>query len=161
LRVVSPLAEGADRLVAKAGLAHGAELVTPLPFPRALYMRDFETAASREEFDALLALATEVVELDGSRASDADRKAAYEKVGDRVVDESDLLIALWDGAEAAGRGGTANVVARARRNGLPVVWLPVNGGPMRLLVGDSTIETDVHAALRHVVGQTLAAPRRR
>jgi hypothetical protein len=37
LRVISPLAEGADRLVADEALALGAELVAPLPFARDFY----------------------------------------------------------------------------------------------------------------------------
>ena len=67
LRVISPLAEGADRLVAKEAIALGFELQCPLPFTREEYQRDFESAQSRQEFCALIALATAVLELDGSR----------------------------------------------------------------------------------------------
>src|SRR4051794_15662149 len=37
LRVVSPLAEGADRIVAEEGLILGYGLQSPLPFPRQEY----------------------------------------------------------------------------------------------------------------------------
>src|ERR1700730_6446419 len=40
--VLSRLAEGADRLVAKVALANGAELIAPLPMPAEEYRRDFE-----------------------------------------------------------------------------------------------------------------------
>jgi len=43
LRLLSPLAEGADRLVAKVALEHGAELVVPLPMDEAEYRKDFRT----------------------------------------------------------------------------------------------------------------------
>src|SRR5579871_4386673 len=48
LLLLSPLAEGADRLVAEVSLepAIGARLMVPMPMPRALYERDFESAES-------------------------------------------------------------------------------------------------------------------
>src|SRR5215467_13382687 len=42
LIVLSSLAEGADRLVARVAMAHGARLVAPLPMPVEEYRRDFE-----------------------------------------------------------------------------------------------------------------------
>src|SRR3954447_22442325 len=53
-RVLSGLAEGADRLVADVALRRGAQLVACLPMQRELYEKDFETAESRAEFDRLL-----------------------------------------------------------------------------------------------------------
>ncbi len=55
LRILSPLAEGGDRIVAQAGLALGADLQCPLPFHIEEYCRDFKSDASREEFQLLLA----------------------------------------------------------------------------------------------------------
>lgn len=42
----------------------------------------------------------------------------------RMLDETDHLIAVWDGKPARGYGGTADVVAAARERGVPitVVW---------------------------------------
>jgi hypothetical protein len=37
-----------------------------------------------------------------------------------MLQASDVLLALWDGQAARGRGGTAQVVAEARELGLPV-----------------------------------------
>src|SRR5439155_2040530 len=61
LMVVSPLAEGADRLVAEEALALGFHLYAPLPFERSEYERDFVTPASRRTFRRLLERADEVV----------------------------------------------------------------------------------------------------
>ena len=44
-RLLSPLAEGADSLVAKAALANQYELHSPLPFPRDVYAEDFHDDA--------------------------------------------------------------------------------------------------------------------
>ena len=74
VQLVSPLAEGVDRIAARAvyGLAHPSskvmwQLVAPLPFPQLIYEGDF--ASSVDEFRELLMFAKKtggVVELDGS-----------------------------------------------------------------------------------------------
>jgi hypothetical protein len=118
--VVSCLAEGADRLVAEAVLRRpGARLVAVLPMPRGELVADFATAESRAEFAALLARAAEVVELPAR----ATRDEAYAAANERMLDEVDVLVAVWDGAEAQGRGGTAEVAARARSRHLPLAWV--------------------------------------
>jgi len=119
LRLLSPLAEGADRLVAKVALEHGAELVVPLPMPEAEYRKDFPHTLS--EFDALKAQASIVytpplpletangdADLYGSR-----RDACYENVGLHIVKHSQLIVALWNGIPSAVRGGTARIVGYA------------------------------------------------
>jgi hypothetical protein len=120
LRILSPLAEGADRIAARAGLALEADLQCPLPFHADEYCRDFESAASRDEFHALLAKASAVFEVDGSRG---DEEGAYERVGRMVLEQSDFLIAIWDGEPAAGRGGTTQIVEEAVAQNVPVIWL--------------------------------------
>lgn len=130
LGVISPLAEGADRLVAAEVLKDpNGILEVPLPLPVDEYVQDFTSEESRREFRDLLAHASTVTELP---ATDS-RELAYRQVGDEVVDRCDVLIAVWDGAEARGEGGTAEVVARAR--GLvPVLWVPASGeGDVRVI----------------------------
>jgi hypothetical protein len=122
LTVISALAEGADRLVAHRVLDRsGSRLVVPLPLPQASYMTDFGSEASRLEFLRLLARAERVIEM--SPAS--DRNAAYEAAGEYVLDNSDVLITLWDGRPSRGRGGTAEIVRRARERRLPIAWVHV------------------------------------
>lgn len=121
LRILSSLAEGADRLVARRVLSRpGARLVAVLPLPRLDYMTDFESQQSREEFLALLGEAEAVIEMP---ATDS-RTEAYERAGRYVVEHSDVLVAVWDGLPASGRGGTAEMVAWARGLGKTVcrVW---------------------------------------
>lgn len=144
IQVISALAEGADRLVAHAALEAGVGLVVPLPFRRAEYAEDFHTAPSRQEYYALLAQAHQIVELGGRRETDADRAAAYAAAGSWIAMESDLLLALWDGREADGAGGTAEVVAESQRLGRPVLWLPTAGSGLpsrepRLFLGREVV----------------------
>ena len=120
LRVISPLAEGSDRIVAEAGRAIGADLQCPLPFHADEYSLDFDTSESKQEFNALLAGASAVFECDGRRNAEGD---SYERVGRIVVEQSDFLIAIWDGEPAAGRGGTTQMVEEALAKGVPIIWL--------------------------------------
>lgn len=121
LRVISPLAAGADRVVAQQAIARQWLLATPLPFPQAEYEKDFPDSV--EEFRDLLAHAKaigELVELDGRRDAEG---AAYFEAGHFVLRHCDLLLAVWDGLEAAGEGGTGEIVETAIRLGLPVIHI--------------------------------------
>ena len=70
-------------------------------------------AESRREFDLLLGRASAVVELDGAREPPGREGEWYEAAGRLMLGHSDVLIAIWDGQPAAGRGGTAEIVAEA------------------------------------------------
>jgi hypothetical protein len=155
LQVISALAEGADRMVADAGLAHGASLVAVLPFARAVYSQDFAGQPSKQEFQRLLAAAAEIVELDGSTASSEDRNAAYSAAGEAMVARSDVVFALWDGRPANGPGGTGEIVAFARQRGCPVLWFKLDDGeaatePTLLLTQRTVADSAVDALLTHL-----------
>jgi SMODS and SLOG-associating 2TM effector domain 1 len=128
LTVVSALAEGADRLVASEAMDHGASLEVVLPLPVEDYLTDFASEASKSDFRTLLKKAAAVT---GLPVAD-ERDKAYERAGRAVVDRSDVLIALWDGHAAAGRGGTAQIVAYARLHQVPVLQVPVKRLDQRL-----------------------------
>ena len=146
--LVSALAEGADQLVAEVALAAGLRLVSPLPFPLETYDLDFANGHALGAFRTLLAQAAEVEELPGSRDSPGERAAAYAAVGARIVDRVDALLAIWDGAQSRGAGGTADVVAQARRAGVPSVWISATT-PHRVTILDSDVPTRAiaHAAM--------------
>ncbi|HXO24414.1 MAG TPA: hypothetical protein VN870_07535, partial [Streptosporangiaceae bacterium] len=60
------------------------------------------------------------------------REQAYELAGRAVVDRSDVLIAVWDGGPAAGRGGTAEIYVYAQRWQKPVILISVDDNSARL-----------------------------
>lgn len=125
LEAVSPLAEGADRIVARAVLAEaGAALTVPLPFPADDYAADFAAPGSKAEFQELLGRAARVEVMPAATTRDE----GYDRAGRWVVEHSDVLLALWDGEASRGHGGTAEIVAYARERGLPVYWVRTNGG---------------------------------
>jgi len=55
LLMLNPLAEGGDRIAARAAVALGVPLLVPIPFSREEYERDFDTPRSLEEFRSLIA----------------------------------------------------------------------------------------------------------
>jgi hypothetical protein len=142
LILVSPLAEGADRLAAEAALSAnvGVRLVVPLPMPIELYEMDFDHVLaletplatvivdgnSREEFRALLDRATTRFELGLAHGNTYEKIAQpgpardrqYELVGKYIAQQSQILIALWDGVESSRVGGTASVV-QLQKEGVP------------------------------------------
>jgi hypothetical protein len=117
-RVLSGLAEGSDRHVAGVAMRHGFALHAVLPFHRASYSRDFSSGDSSAAFDTLISKSQRVFEMPGDRG-EPDR--AYEMAGLGILAQADLLIAIWDGGEARGPGGTAGVVGTALKRGVPVV----------------------------------------
>ncbi len=120
LNIMSSLAEGADRLVATRALARpGVTLEAVLPLPPDEYVRDFATEDSRQEFSALLEQAARIVSMPPAPS----RAAAYDAAGRFILDRCEALIAVWDGKEAQGQGGTGAIVAEARRRGLPLAWI--------------------------------------
>ena len=104
---ITSLAVGADQLFANAVLQRGGALEIIVPF--AGYEFTFSEERERQEYTRLLqhALKKEVLEKDGSD------EEAYLASGQRMVDRSELLIAVWDGLPAIGLGGTADVVRYA------------------------------------------------
>src|SRR5215469_1464989 len=94
--VLSPLAEGADRIVAEAALSLELELLVPLPISLEQYRQDFTTPESLAAFEALLARArSSFVVPHASPAAHRDER--YAELGSFIAKTSDLLIALWDG----------------------------------------------------------------
>jgi hypothetical protein len=124
LHLVSGLAEGADCHVAGLALDAGYALHALLPFERDTYALDFSRAASRRQFDELLARAATVTELPGRPGVSGQ---AYRRAGHALLDETDLLIAIWDGLPPRGPGGTAEVVDEAFRRSIPVIHVSTDG----------------------------------
>ena len=124
--MLTPLAEGADRLAALAALECGISYICPLPMPVDEYRNDFTTPESLQEFDMLLQKSGTWFEIplpEGTHREDlqkdkSKREEQYYQIGFYVARYSQLLIALWDGVEQVKRGGTAHIV-NLKRTGLP------------------------------------------
>jgi len=165
LVVVSPLAEGADRLVARLAKELEYELEVPLPFTQDEYLKDFHAKRSKVEFKLLREQATSVLELDGRRGPperrkepDSLEKLAYARVGSVTIQNSDVVLALWNGELNGKVGGTGAVVAEALGQQVPVVQVPTQAPHEPVLV-DAIIRnravprpfTDLEAQLRSLL----------
>lgn len=142
IRLISGLAEGADSIAAEAALSRGWQLDAVLPFARDDYERDFEGEAATA-FAQQLQRATAVLELPGERATDATTNAAYERAGRTMLAQADLLIGLWDGDPARGRGGAAQIIAEAVMAGMPVILIDPARPQQPELLWDGLIEVDL------------------
>ena len=190
IAVVSALAEGADRMVARAALDRGkasagasdssADFVldVPLPFPADVYKDDFGTQASKAEFDLLLEQARSVLVLPGERGgsggadqTDAREKKAYEAVGLTVLNQSDIIITVWDGGPSAGRGGTPAMLDFAARSGTPIIhidaaakhptrlcWDGLDQFPARSSAVEDLPAASLSAALPRLIDEMLRPP---
>ncbi|HEY1447692.1 MAG TPA: DUF4231 domain-containing protein [Caulobacteraceae bacterium] len=126
----SPLAEGADRIFAEEALRLGWRLTCVMPFARETFEHDFEGPESYEDrslerFGAILDLAQSRgaltrFELNGHRER---AREAYEAAGRVVLNQSDLLVVIWDGGAAAGTGGTVDTLREAISFNVPTLWI--------------------------------------
>ena len=118
LVAVTNLADGADQLFALTMLAAGGRLHVVIPSDD--YERTFSEETARQTYLALLGLA-ETTDTLPFREPAED---AFLAGGRAVVDGSDLLLAVWDGQPAVGRGGTGDVVDYARQRSVEtiVIW---------------------------------------
>jgi hypothetical protein len=135
-QLLTPLAEGADRLTAEVALASEIELLVPLPMERKEYETDFTTAESLAEFRALLAMAESHWRVPiRQKPGPENRTAQYAGVGDFIARSSHILILLWDGTDNRKVGGTAWVKRRrghwvkAAADSSPGI-APIGYGPM-------------------------------
>jgi len=117
---LTSLAEGADQVFAFAVLAAGGRLQAVIPSQS--YEQSFQSDPARQTYGSLLDLAASRTTLTFSTPSED----AYLAAGHHIADNCDVLLAIWDGQEAAGKGGTGDVVAYARSRGreTQVIWPP-------------------------------------
>ncbi len=120
LDIISPLAEGTDRIVAREALALGQNLTAILPFERRDYEATFSDRTTTKEFRKLWKAANERLTLDGLAKH---TEASYVAVGMLTLARADLVLTIWDGEPAQGRGGTPEILRDALEWGLPVIWI--------------------------------------
>jgi hypothetical protein len=115
---ITCLAAGADQLFARAILSLGGRYDVILPAPD--YRDTVVKPGNLAEFDALIAEASNVHYM----PFETSGRDAYMAASEALVTRSDRLLAVWDGKPSSGLGGTADVVAHARRVGVAVdvIW---------------------------------------
>jgi hypothetical protein len=124
---ISSVAAGGDLLFAESCIQLALPLRVLLPLPLEEFRKDFdETSWSRAE-EVLRKAAS--VEVTGGNQS---RQECYYECGMETVQQSRVLLALWDGGPSQGLGGTEDAVSFARGTGRMVVWLHGTTGEVRI-----------------------------
>lgn len=123
---VSSVAAGGDLLFAESCIALNIPLRVLLPLPREDFRSDFDPSTwSRAEHAMDHANSIEVIGGDGTR----DER--YYECGIETVLQSQWQIALWNGEQAQGLGGTEEIVEFARHLGRPVTWIHSETGAIK------------------------------
>jgi nucleoside 2-deoxyribosyltransferase len=141
-RAISPLAEGADRIFAEVALDLNYSLICPLPFSKEIFEKDFQPQNaleknSLERFRRLIDSAESIFEMDGDRSASEN---AYQACSRIVINQSDLLVAIWDGKHEGKMGGTEETIGIAIERGIPVVLVDAqNPHQCQILFEDTSI----------------------
>lgn len=114
---LSSLAIGADQLFASLVLESHNPLKVILPNDR--YEETFSLGPERERYRSLLKQASEIQLLTGAPS----KEESYLQAGKLIVDQSDRLLAVWDGKPAWGVGGTGDIVAYALASGKQIIHI--------------------------------------
>ena len=166
LRMVTMLAEGADIIGASEAMRRSMPVAAILPGSVGAYRSTFERQHWLERFNATISSAESVTELPYEVIGAVD----YERANRLILSQSDLLLAVWDGKPARGRGGTGAVVQEALDRKIPVVVIdPAAAGEASLILdpavamlpGRAEDLPRIHArtALPRVVASVLCPPR--
>lgn len=123
---VSSAAAGSDLIFAACLLEAKIAWEAILPLPAPEFQKDFDPT-EWQRAEALLARADAV----SAMASGGVREESYLDCGIETVNRCDVLLALWDGEPARGRGGTAEVVTYARELGKPLIVIDPETGATR------------------------------
>lgn len=84
---------------------------------------------------------------DESRLFADEASHRYALAARRMLDQSDLLVAVWDGSSGSAIGGTGHTVQEAVTASIPVIWIePAAPGDVRLLSANAR-STPISAAL--------------
>jgi len=125
--LLTSLADGADRLVGDVAQSLRTPIVYVLPMPSDLYECDFG-AESRAEYREILG-SNDVLTLPlvGDNTADdvthpgPQRDLQYAQLGAFIAAHSHILLALWDGRENGGSGGTAQIIRYHQDDYMPVL----------------------------------------
>jgi nucleoside 2-deoxyribosyltransferase len=129
---LSSVAAGSDQLFVQQVLDQGLSWHAILPLPRAQFQQDF-TPFDWSVAESFLARADHVRVI----GENASREDGYLDCGMETVNDSDVLIALWDGLPARGKGGTAEVVDYATALGKPVLIIDATTFAVRKINWDA------------------------
>lgn len=130
--IMTSLAEGSDQLVAEAILEiPGSKIEVILPLRKSDYLRN-KSVDSIQRFENLYQQDPFPVTLSNKSIYEGQwnevqlkhiRAKAYYNAGRYIVDQCDVIIAVWDQEKAPGKGGTYDAIEYAKSVGRPMLVL--------------------------------------
>ena len=120
----SSLADGADRLIIYEAIKLNIEFIVVLPMSKDEYKKDFDDS-SKVEFESLLEKSKQTIVVPINK-DHCTRDLQYELSGHYISDNSDLLIALWDGKDTHLQGGTSETVKYHLKNKKEIFHIKVD-----------------------------------
>ena len=159
--VMSGLAEGGDRLVARCALSLGIPVVAVLPLSLDEYRADCSSAASVAELETLLER-SEIIHLPLAEGNDAEsvrhpgaaRDRQYAELGVFVSSHCQVLLALWDGKPSEAAGGTCDVLNYHLHGEMPGLGL-ADAPPNLLAEDDSDLAFHIVCSRSRPGGETI------
>jgi hypothetical protein len=112
---ISSLAKGADQVFARVAISLGIPLIAVIPVND--YERFFDQK-DRVEYDRLLSK-SQVKDLGWK----GDDQLGFFSAGKFIVENADILFAVWDEQKSKGLGGTGDIVNYARRLSRKIIHL--------------------------------------
>jgi len=145
LIVISALAEGADMLVARVAKELGVTLHVLLPYQEEEYLDSFmDREANEAEFQRLKAYASKVEV--NSCVHTYGAESCYQQLGEKIADDSNILLALWDGVDNGKSGGTSAIVKYQREGFKENRFDALDGNALFIITtprrSNSDVETD-------------------
>jgi hypothetical protein len=113
---LSSVAEGSDQVFIEEARKLGVAWHAILPLPRSEFAKDF-SAEQWAKVERLIAHAEHVRII----TENGTREDAYLDCGMETANGADVLLAVWNGEPARGRGGTADVVRYAKSLRKPII----------------------------------------
>lgn len=107
--IYSSLADGADRLVVHETIKENIDFIAVFPMKKDIYIEDFNHD-SKHEFEEIIQKAKQIIVMDTSIDISFNKDIQYELASKYISDNSDILLALWDGTYNGLKGGTSETV---------------------------------------------------
>ncbi|TRX54953.1 hypothetical protein [Thalassomonas sp. M1454] len=115
--IITGMADGADRILAKVALANNLPVQIVLPMPEEMYKADFSEESWAEyqliksnHLVTCLTVNTENIDLEAAQEQGDERNKLYHALGKYLVEQSNMMVAVWDGENTGFKGGTCDVV---------------------------------------------------
>lgn len=134
-QIITPLADGADRILAAEAInILSAEIEAVLPMTQEEYVKTFYPDKPIEDFQNILARATKISSLitipleEQFPGEEIDRRKhlAFKKNSEYIIDNSDILIVLWNGKKSEGICGTFATLNYARQKKKSIIIIFTN-----------------------------------